>query len=110
MKANLAVIFKMQAFPCHPITWPSPCGSLVQTMRELPLAVVGDPSSRGYAMAAGMLYRLSTPPHPHRGKPPLPWASRLFWDRALPSFSHTAKTWPTYSVPHFHVLFRFLFS
>lgn len=61
---NLAMIFKMQACSPYPLTWPSSCGRLLQTLGELPPAVVGEPSSHGYAMTTGLL--LPTP---------LPWAS-----------------------------------
>lgn len=57
---NLATIFKMPACSPYPLTWPSSCGRLLQTLGELPPAVVGEPSSHGYAMATGLPF--STPP------------------------------------------------
>ena len=101
---NLATIFQMQACSPYPLTWPFSCGRLLQTLGELPPVVMGEPSSPGYAMATGL--PLPTPPAlglPSAGlpdssgtQPSSPW--------------HRAKTWPTYCVPHFHVLFRFFFS
>lgn len=96
---NLAMVFKMQAFSCHPVTVSLWYMSLLQTMAELPPAGAGE---------ALLWWQCPWPEGCLPLKCHFPWASGLFWDKALSTFAHTAKTWPTFSLAHFKVLFRFV--